>query len=120
MGCTNYAIAEGLIIRPVGRQEKWTVKRKSVRYLEANLPELRKWLSKCVESKEAAFIGLFLSLCQAPRLDSVLSKDPQLRDSGFKALDRIQALYRKDVQEAFLQKIRASGLAPPQGGLEVA
>merc|ERR1712050_556598 len=109
---TNFSIAEGVIIRPVRRQDKWTVKRKSVRYLEANVPELRKWLNKCVESQEAGFIGLYLSLCQAPRLDSVLSKDPQLRDAGFRALPKIQTLYRIDVQEAFMQKIRASGLTP--------
>jgi len=119
--CDDFSIAESFIIRPVQRQDKWAVKKKSVRYLEACPNELRKWLSKCVESKEDAFVGLFLSLCQRPRLDAVLSKDPQLRDAGGGgALLALQSLFRQDAQEAFDLKLLSIKVAAPVGCLKAA
>jgi len=117
--CQGFSTAEGLVIRPVRRREAWTVKRKSVQYLEACPDELRKWLNRCVENKAEAFAGLYLSLCQLPRMEAVLSKEPQLRTA--KALRRVQELFREDVQEAFEQKlwkIHASG--PPSHCCEAA
>merc|ERR1711920_76899 len=117
--CQDFSTAEGLVIRPVRRREAWTVKRKSARYLEACPNELRKWLNKCVENKAEAFAGLYLSLCQFPRLDAVLSKEPQLRTS--KALQRVQKLFREDAQEAFEQKLRGIHVsAPPSRVCEAA
>lgn len=118
--CDNFSTAEGLVIRPVRRCESWTVKRKSVRYLEAVPAELRKWLGKCVESRTEAFVGLYLSLCRPARLDAVLSKDPQLRAKGEKSLPTVQELFRKDVQEAFDEALSAGKIDPPTGGLDAA
>jgi Rnl2 family RNA ligase len=109
--CQSFSTAEGLVIRPVRRREAWTVKRKSVQYLEACPGELRKWLNRCVESKADAFAGLYLSLCQLPRLEAVLSKEPQLRAA--KALQRVQELFREDVQETFEQKLRSIHVSKP-------
>jgi Rnl2 family RNA ligase len=116
--CRSFSIAEGLVIRPVQRREAWTVKRKSVQYLEACPNELRKWLNKCVENKAEAFAGLYLSLCQLPRLDAVLSKEPQLRSAGVAAekvasLMKVQQLFREDVQEAFEKKLREIRVTAP-------
>jgi len=116
--CQAYCIAEGLVIRPVQRRASWTVKRKSVRYLEAVPDELRKWLNKCVQSKEEAFAGLYLCLCQQPRLEAVLSKDPQLRAAG--ALSWVQELYRRDVDECFEKRLQRIGSAVPRGCLQAA
>lgn len=109
--CQGFSTAEGLVIRPVRRSEAWTVKRKSVQYLEACPNELRKWLNRCVENKAEAFAGLYLSLCQLPRLEAVLSKEPQLRTA--KALRRVQELFREDVQEAFEQKLTRIHVSKP-------
>jgi len=89
------------------------VKKKSIRYLEACADELRKWLGKCVESREEAFAGLYLCLCQRPRLDAVLSKDPQLRSVRPATLAKVQELFRLDVEEAFEKKLAASKMSLP-------
>lgn len=113
--CENYAIAEGLVIRPVQRRQQWTVKRKSVRYLEECPLELRKWVSKCAESKEDAFLGLYLCLCRQPRLDAVLSKEPQLRKAPANTLPKVQQLFWQDLEEAFQKKLREINLVAPPG-----
>lgn len=112
--CAEYAIAEGVVIRPVKHHLAWTVKKKSVRYLEACPDELRKWLAKCVDSKEEALAGLYLALCQKPRLDAVLSKDPQLRSSRHTALPRVQDLFRWDVEDALHKRLVTIKVTVPQ------
>lgn len=113
--CEEYSIAEGIVVRPVLHRQSWVIKKKSVRYLEACPDELNKWLSKCVESKAEAFAGLFLSLCRRPRLEAVLSKEPQLRLAGMATLQRVQLLFREDVQNSFDKALQRSKMAPPTG-----
>merc|ERR1719203_234301 len=116
--CEAFSIAEGVIVKPVRHCEKWTVKRKSLRYLEACPDELRKWATKCVESKEQVVEDLYLCLCRQPRLDAVLSKEPQLRAKLPASLPRVQALFREDT-EGELEKKLATLRAPlPQICLE--
>jgi len=112
--CQQYSIAEGLVVRPLRRHAAWTVKRKSVRYLEACPQELRKWVTKCATSKSDGLTGLYLSLCREPRLRSVLSKQPQLRENHSQmALLTVQQLYREDVEAAWQQRVAAAGVQVP-------
>jgi len=110
---SDFCIAEGVIVKPVRRHEAWSIKRKSVRYLEACPDELRKWASKCAVSKEQAVEELYLCLCRMPRLDAVLSKDPQLLGAASN-LVKIQRLFREDVEEDFHQKMTTAKLPIPQ------
>jgi len=101
--CEAFCIAEGIIVKPIHHRKSWILKRKSVRYLEGCPNELRKWVAKCAESPEQAVLELYLSLCRRPRLDAVLSKEPQLREQPTVSLPKVQAMFREDV-EADLQK----------------
>merc|ERR1712232_114704 len=99
--CEPYDVAEGIVIRPMGRNghDEWILKKKSIRYLESNPEEMRKWLKMCMAEgqKKEAFRGLYWSLCLRPRLEAVLSKQPQLRSAD--ALPTVQKLYCEDVEE---------------------
>lgn len=90
------------------------VKRKSVQYLETCPQELRKWVTKCATSRSDGLTGLYLCLCREPRLQSVLSKQPQLReDHSQTALLTVQRLYREDVEAAWQQRLAAAGVQVP-------
>jgi len=112
--CEQYSIAEGLIVRPVRRREAWMVKRKSVQYLETCPQELRKWITKCADSPSDGLNGLYLCLCREPRLQSVISKQPQLREERTQeALTILQQLYREDVEVSWRQRVAESGVKMP-------
>merc|ERR1711920_334914 len=58
--------------------------------------------------------GLYLCLCREPRLQAVLSKQPQLRaDSTPEALASIQKLFREDVEEAWQKRVTGAGIGLP-------
>lgn len=116
--CEPFSIAEGLVVKPVLRCEARMVKRKSMRYLEACPAELQKWIRRCVASQEEAFEKLYLCMCRRPRLDAVLSKEPQLREDPCKSLPRVQHLFRKDLEEALRKKLGTSGTALPEDRLQ--
>lgn len=112
--CEPFCIAEGLIVKPVHQQKGWSVKRKSVRYLEGCPDELRKWMAKCAESPRRAVQELYLCLCRRPRLEAVLSKEPQLRSRPKTSLPRVQALFREDVESDLQKKLTASKARVPE------
>jgi len=120
--CKPYDIAEGLVIRPVSRNghDDWFVKKKSLRYLEGNPEELRKWLKICMKEgrKEEAFEGLYLSLCQRPRLDAVLSKDPQLY--SIHSLPFVQKMYCEDVEKDLALERKKVGWKESKGCYDAA
>jgi len=73
-----------------------------------------------VESPTEAYVGLYLCLCRKPRLDSVLSKDPQLAVDPARSLPVIQRLFRQDVEEDFNKKLRAINLSAPERSYQAA
>jgi len=116
--CDDFCIAEGVIVKPVQPEKSWTMKRKSVRYLEGCPGELRKWIARCAESPALALRELYLCLCRRPRLDAVLSKEPQLRQQASRSLLKIQALFWADVEEDLKKKLVASKARVPEICLE--
>ena len=96
-------IIEGFIVRPIRRQagKKWTIKIKNWRFLECAPNELQAALRDCAASvRPEPLKRLYLSCCKEPRLQSVLSKEPQLQEDPSANLATIQQLCWQDVERS--------------------
>ena len=95
------------LVRPIVRHPgtNWFLKKKSWRYLEHCPKEGEKWMKEFISSPDMQrFTGLYLVFCTKPRLDSVLSKEPQLREDAASSLPKVLDLFRQDLEEALDQK----------------
>ena len=93
-------IIEGFVVRPTRREagKKWTIKIKIWRFLECAPNELQAALRDCGASvRPEPLKRLYLSLCKEPRLQAVLSKQPQLQEDPCTNLATIQHLFWEDV-----------------------
>ena len=112
--CSRHSIAVGVIVRPVCRRQpnetrKW-IKKKSIQFLEERPNELGKALCDPED---------FRRLCRhffvRPRLESVLSKEPQLRLLEAANLRQVQQLFWMDAHDAFSKRVKMAGMPEPRG-----
>ena len=106
--CGGHQIAEGVIVRPTRRRQpneaRTWIKKKSWQFLEERPNELAKALRE-----PADFANLCLHFCVQPRLDNVLSHEPQLRMCTTSNVQRAQELFWSDVQCASDHRVSMVG-----------